>query len=109
MRALLIALVAGVCAAAATAQPQAGDRATFEQMCARVSSADGVPAEAVAPFCSCLGGRAAQSAELYTELSNAAQSEPNADRRMQMLSSAAREAVQACRGPQGAGGDADAW
>lgn len=99
MRALLIVLVAGVCAATAMAQPQAGDRASFEQMCTRVSTADGLPAETVAPFCSCLAQRATQSADLYAELSSAAQSEPNADRRMGILSPAAREAVQACRAP----------
>lgn len=99
MRVFLIALAVGVGAATAVAQPQTGDRARFEQMCTRVSTADGLPAEAVASFCSCLAERATQSASLYTELSNAAQSEPNAERRMEILSQAGREAVQACRAP----------
>lgn len=101
MRAALVAFVGlFTFAAASVAQPNGQpDKAAFEGMCARVSAADGVPAEAITPFCSCLAGRAAQDAGLYTELWTAAESQPNPEARMEILSTAGQAAVQACRAP----------
>lgn len=98
MRYVVVAAI-GLVAFAAAALAQTQDKPAFEAMCARVSAVDGVPAQAIAPFCSCLADRAVQSEALYRELWDAAQTYPNPDARMAALTPAGREAVQACRGP----------
>jgi hypothetical protein len=99
MRHAIIAAV-GLIAFSAAAFAQTDDKAAFEAMCARVSTTDGVPAQAIAPFCSCLATRAvANDKALYRELWTAAETHSNPDARMAALSPAGREAVQACRAP----------
>ena len=98
MRYVVVAAV-GLLAFAGGALAQTQDKPAFEAMCARVSTADGLPTQAIAPFCSCLADRAVTRAALYRELWDAAQAYPNRDARMAALTPAGREAVHACRGP----------
>jgi hypothetical protein len=98
MRYVVVAAV-GLLAFASAALAQTQDKPAFEAMCARVSTADGLPAQAIAPLCSCLADHAVTSAALYRELWDAANTYPDRNARMAALTPAGREAVQACRGP----------
>ncbi len=97
----MLAAALGFCAIAVTIPlaATADEQSDFRAMCERVSAADGVPAEAITPFCSCLTDRASQNSALYSELWTAATTEPNLDARMALLSESGRAAVQACRAP----------
>jgi hypothetical protein len=75
----------------------ADETPTFESACKDVSVADGVPADAIDGFCSCLAAKAAADEALGSELSAAAASEPDAARRMELLSDGAKEAVGSCQ------------
>jgi hypothetical protein len=76
---------------------QTVDKPAFQAMCAKVSVADKLPSDAIAPFCGCLTEQAAKDGAVYKELWSAAKSEPSADARMAKLSEPAAAAVQACR------------
>lgn len=97
MRAFFLAASLILASASVPLFAQAGDNADFEQVCARVSTNDQLPQGAIAPFCSCLTGKAAKDDALHAELEKAALTEPNQEKRMQMLTPVARAAVESCR------------
>ena len=97
MRKRLVCLAIGTCVLA-TAVAHAVDREAFEANCQKTSLNDGLETAAAEAFCSCLADAAIQDEDLYNELAQAGETEPDLDKRLAMLSERARAAAQSCQG-----------